>query len=379
MKRRSAVGGKKQMIIPSCTPLQQNSSLSSSTLTNQKCSQQEALLLALFSNSAQIDILAAILFFIICWLIRDSLNVKDLNGKHVFITGCDSGFGNLLAKQLDQRGFHVIAACLTEKGSQELLACTSLSLKTVILNLTDSSSIDNAVEFVKQETDGEGLFGLVNNAGRATPMAPTDWMQIDDFHTIMDVNLMGLIEITLKLLPLLKKAKGRVINVASVMGRLAFLGGGYCLSKWGVEAFSDILRRDMQHFGVKVSIIEPGCFKTGVTSSEVIERDLLRLWNQLTPEVRESYGDKYFVEYIRAQRFSMKRLCDSDISKVTKCMEHALIAKHPRTRYGSGWDAKFFWLPLSYAPTLLSDMMLRMLLPTPAASRKSRSRVPLDV
>ncbi|XP_030436489.1 retinol dehydrogenase 7-like [Gopherus evgoodei] len=334
---------------------------------------------ALLSNSAQIGILAAILFLIICWLTRNSLNVKDLNGKHVFITGCDSGFGNLLAKQLDQRGFHVIAACLTEKGSRELLACTSLSLKTVILNLTDPSSIANAVEFVKQETDGEGLFGLVNNAGRATPMAPTDWMQIDDFHTILDVNLMGLIEITLKLLPLLKKAKGRVVNVASVMGRLAFLGGGYCLSKWGVEAFSDILRRDMQHFGVKVSIIEPGCFKTGVTSSEVIERDLLRLWNQLTPEVRESYGDKYFVEYIRAQRFSMKRLCDSDISKVTKCMEHALMAKYPRTRYGSGWDAKFFWLPLSYAPTLLSDMMLRMLLPTPAASRKSLSRVPLDV
>uniref|UniRef100_A0A8C3XJA1 Retinol dehydrogenase 1 n=1 Tax=Chelydra serpentina TaxID=8475 RepID=A0A8C3XJA1_CHESE len=317
----------------------------------------------------RIGILASILL-IICWLIRDSLNVKDLNGKHVFITGCDSGFGNLLAKQLDRRGFHVIAACLTEKGSRELLACTSLSLKTVILNVTDSSSIDNAVEFVKQETDGEGLFGLVNNAGRATPMAPTDWMQIDDFHTILDVNLMGLIEITLKLLPLLKKAKGRVVNVASVMGRLAFVGGGYCLSKWGVEAFSDILRRDMQHFGVKVSIIEPGCFKTGVTSSEVLERDLLRLWNQLTPEVRESYGDKYFVEC---------KLCDSDISKVTKCMEHALIAKYPRTRYGSGWDAKFFWLPLSYAPTLLSDMMLRMLLPTPAASKKLAARVPLDV
>uniref|UniRef100_A0A452GRR3 Retinol dehydrogenase 1 n=1 Tax=Gopherus agassizii TaxID=38772 RepID=A0A452GRR3_9SAUR len=328
----------------------------------------------LYTLSQRIGILAAILFLIICWLTRDSLNVKDLNGKHVFITGCDSGFGNLLAKQLDQRGFHVIAACLTEKGSRELLACTSLSLKTVILNLTDSSSIANAVEFVKQETDGEGLFGLVNNAGRATPMAPTDWMQIDDFHTILDVNLMGLIEITLKLLPLLKKAKGRVVNVASVMGRLAFLGGGYCLSKWGVEAFSDILRRDMQHFGVKVSIIEPGCFKTGVTSSEVIERDLLRLWNQLTPEVRESYGDKYFVEC------KYKYLTSLDWNGlVTKCMEHALMAKYPRTRYGSGWDAKFFWLPLSYAPTLLSDMMLRMLLPTPAASRKSLSRVPLDV
>ncbi|CAI5762320.1 retinol dehydrogenase 7-like [Podarcis lilfordi] len=127
-------------------------------------------------------------------------------------------------------------------------------------------------------------------------MAPTDWMQLDDFYKTLDVNLMGLIGITLKLLPLLKKNKGRIVNVSSVLGRLAFLGGGYCVSKWGVEAFSDTLRRDMHHFGVKVSIIEPGFFKTGVTNTGDIERDLQRLWNQLTPEARDSYGEKYFLD-----------------------------------------------------------------------------------
>ena len=67
-------------------------------------------------------------------------------------------------------------------------------------------------------------------------------MQPEDFRKVMDVNLMGLIEVTLKFLPLLKKAKGRVVNVASILGRLALVGGGYCLSKWGVECFSDSLR-----------------------------------------------------------------------------------------------------------------------------------------
>uniref|UniRef100_A0A8D0HBI0 Retinol dehydrogenase 1 n=1 Tax=Sphenodon punctatus TaxID=8508 RepID=A0A8D0HBI0_SPHPU len=328
------------------------------------------------ATSLFLGILASILLVVVCWFIKDRVRMEGLNGKHIFITGCDSGFGNALAKHLDKRGFCVLAACLTEEGSRELLGCTSLALKTVILDLTDSGSIEHAVEFVKAETEGVGLYGLVNNAGRSTPMAPTDWMLIEDFHTILDVNLMGMIEITLKLLPLLKKAKGRVVNVASVLGRLAFLGGGYCVSKWGVEAFSDSLRRDLQYFGVKVSIIEPGFFRTGVTSLEVIERDLLRLWNQLNPEVREAYGNKYYVE---SQRLSMKRLCDSDISKVTKCMEHALTAKYPRSRYGAGWDAKFFWLPLSYAPTFLSDLMLRMLFPTPQASRKPVSRFPIDV
>ncbi|XP_053120928.1 retinol dehydrogenase 7-like isoform X1 [Hemicordylus capensis] len=331
------------------------------------------------SGGGQIGILAVVLLLFICWFLRDNMREKDLRGKYIFITGCDSGFGNALAKHLDKEGFHVIAACLSEEGSQELEASTSLSLKTVVLNLTDSCSVDKAVEFVRAETEGVGLYGLVNNAGRSMPMAPTDWLQIEEFHKTLDVNLMGLIEITLKLLPLLKKSKGRIVNVSSVLGRLAFIGGGYCVSKWGVEAFSDSLRRDMHHFGVKVSIIEPGFFKTGVTNLEVIEIDLLRLWNQLMPEVRDSYGDKYFVEYLKMQRLSMKKLCDPHLFKVTKCMEHALTAKYPRARYGVGWDAKLLWLPLSYAPTFMSDMMLRMLFPVPAGRSNPASRFQIDV
>ncbi|XP_060634581.2 retinol dehydrogenase 5-like isoform X2 [Anolis sagrei] len=320
-----------------------------------------------------------VLSVMICWLIRDRLKEKNLSGKYVFITGCDSGFGCALAKHLDSNGFHIIAACLSEKGCRELMANTSQSLKTVILNLTDPSSIDEAVKFVREETGDIGLYGLVNNAGRSMPMAPTDWMQLEDFHTTLDVNLIGLIGVTLKLLPLLKKSRGRIVNVSSVLGRLACIGGGYCVSKCGVEAFSDSLRRDMYHFGVQVSIIEPGFFKTGVTHLESIERELFRLWNQLTPEVRDSYGEKYFIKYLRMQRLLMNRLCDADLSKVTRCMEHALTAKYPRTRYGVGWDAKLLWLPLSYAPTFLSDMILRMLFPLPRDGRNPAPRFQIDV
>ncbi len=87
-----------------------------------------------------------------------------------------------------------------------------------------------------------GLWGLVNNAGISVPIGPVEWMQLEDFKKVLDVNLFGLIEVTLKCLPLLKKARGRVVNVASILGRLSLIGGGYCLSKYGVEAFSDSLR-----------------------------------------------------------------------------------------------------------------------------------------
>lgn len=296
--------------------------------------------------------------------IRESYKVEGLSQKHVFITGCDSGFGNLLARQLDGKGFHVIAACLTEKGAADLAAAASPRLKTLLLNVADSTSVRSAVKFVSREVGKRGLWGLVNNAGRSIPIGPTEWMQLEDFTKVLDVNLIGVIDVSLQFLPLVKKAQGRVVNVASILGRLSLIGGGYCLSKWGVEAFSDSLRRDMQHFGVKVSIIEPGFFKTAVTRVDLINADLKRLWSRLPQDVKDTYGATYLDDYVKAQDFSMGILCSPDISKVTKCMEHALTARFPRTRYGAGWDAKLFWIPLSYLPSFVADFIINVLMPS---------------
>lgn len=79
-----------------------------------------------------------------------------MSQKCVFITGTDSGFGNLLAKQLDKKGFRVIAGCLTEKGAADLAAASSPALKTLLLNVTDSGSIRRAVEFVSREVGERG-------------------------------------------------------------------------------------------------------------------------------------------------------------------------------------------------------------------------------
>lgn len=87
-----------------------------------------------------------------------------------------------------------------------------------------------------------GLFGLVNNAGVANPIGPTEWMGMEDYRQVMAVNAFGAIEVTLQFLPLLKRARGRVVNTSSVLGRLSANGGGYCISKYCVEAFSDSLR-----------------------------------------------------------------------------------------------------------------------------------------
>uniref|UniRef100_A0A7M4EPP9 Retinol dehydrogenase 16 n=1 Tax=Crocodylus porosus TaxID=8502 RepID=A0A7M4EPP9_CROPO len=210
-----------------------------------------------------------------------------------------------------------------------------------------------------------GLWGLVNNAGISVPTAPNEWLSKADFVKMLDVNLVGLIEVTLSLLPLVRRARGRVVNVSSVMGRLSFFGGGYCPSKYGVEAFSDSLRREMLPFGVKVCMIEPGYFRTAITDPSILTENFKGLWEQLPQETKAAYGEQYLetCEYPASRALPS---CSPNLSLVTQAMEHALTAQHPRTRYSCGWDAKLLYLPLSYLPTTFTDLVLTWSYPKPA-------------
>ena len=135
----------------------------------------------------------------------------------------------------------VLAACLTEKGAEQLRNKTSDRLETVILDVTKTESIVTATQWVKEHVGNRGLWGLVNNAGICV-FAINEWLKKEDFANILDVNLLGMIEVTLSMLPLVRKARGRVVNISSSMGRVSLCGGGYCISKYGIEAFSDSLR-----------------------------------------------------------------------------------------------------------------------------------------
>ncbi|XP_059575307.1 17-beta-hydroxysteroid dehydrogenase type 6-like [Alligator mississippiensis] len=311
-------------------------------------------------------LVALLALYLLCRWYRERQTVGNLPDKHVFITGCDSGFGHLLAKQLDGRGLRVLAACLTEQGAEWLRQATSGRLQTVILAVTRSDSIAAATAWVKGHVGDRGLWGLVNNAGVVLPVAPNEWLSKADFVRVLDVNLVGLIEVTLSLLPLVRRARGRVVNVASILGRLAFCGGGYCPSKYGVEAFSDSLRRELWSFGVKVAMVEPGYFRTPMTHVENNLGCLKQAWQCASPEVRESYGQQYFETLYRLSQEKLQKGCSSNLHLVTDCMEHALTAQHPRTRYSGGWDAQFFFIPLSYMPTAVADLVLTWSWPKPA-------------
>ncbi|EDM16444.1 orphan short chain dehydrogenase/reductase, partial [Rattus norvegicus] len=258
--------------------------------------------------------------------------VKNLSEKYVFITGCDSGFGNLLARQLVDRGMKVLAACLTEEGAQKLLQDTSYQLQIFLLDVTKSESVKAAAQWVRDQVGEQGLWALVNNAGVGLPSGPNEWLTKEDFVKVININLVGLIDVTLNMLPMLKKARGRVVNMSSSGGRVAVIGGGYCVSKFGVEAFSDSIRRELHFFGVKVSIIEPGNYKTSILGQEALQSRMRKLWDRLPQETRDSYGEEYFQTYTD-KLVNLMRTAEPRISDVTNSMEHAIVSRSPRIRY----------------------------------------------
>ncbi|XP_053311680.1 retinol dehydrogenase 7-like [Spea bombifrons] len=313
-------------------------------------------------------VVVVVLIFLYRWH-KQSQTLENLSNKYVLITGCDSGFGNLLAKQLDQHGMRVLAACLTEKGAANLKQETSSRLQTVILDVTDSQSVSAAAKWVSSIVGDAGLWGLVNNAGFGHAIGPNEWQRKEDFAKVLNINFLGLVDVTLNLLPLIRRAQGRIVNVSSCFGRLATVGGGYCPSKYGVQAFSDSLRREMRDFGVKVSIIEPGAFKTPMSSTEPHLNNLKRLWENAPAEIKEAYGMAFYQQKYNSLEILTSRT-STKLNKVTDCMEHALTAVYPWTRYSPGWDAKFYYLPLSYLPTAISDYVLTRSAAKPAQREK---------
>ncbi|KAK2090921.1 (2R,3R)-2,3-butanediol dehydrogenase [Saguinus oedipus] len=158
----------------------------------------------------------------------------------------------------------------------------------------------------------------------------------------------------------LSPSVGRVINISSMMGRMGSPARSpYCITKFGVEAFSDCLRYEMYPLGVKVSVVEPGNFiaATSLYSPESIQAIARKMWDDLPEVVRKDYGKKYFDEKIAR----METYCSSgstDTSPVIEAVTHALTATTPYTRYHP--MDYYWWLRMqimTHLPGAISDMI----------------------
>ena len=171
------------------------------------------------------------------------MNAFSLKGKIAWITGASYGIGFAIAQAYAAAGATIV---FNDRGQEQLdkglenYEKAGIKAYGYVCDVTDEEAVQATVKKIEEEVGTIDI--LVNNAGISTPTAPNEWLTKQDFMKILDVNLLGVIDVTLSVLPLVRKARGRVVNVSSVTGRLALLGGGYSMSKYGVEAFSDSLR-----------------------------------------------------------------------------------------------------------------------------------------
>src|SRR5438132_2521675 len=190
----------------------------------------------------------------------------------VLVTGASSGIGRAVVGELVRRGFTVFG---TIRRRDDAASLAALGATPVTLDVTDAATIAAARAQLERALAGQPLAGLVNNAG--IPAAgPLELLPLDELRHILDVNLIGAVAVTQAFLPRLKASRGRIVNISSVAGRgaLPFLGP-YAASKFGLEAISDSLRRELLPFGVRVIVLEPGSFKTAIWS-KVEAMDLRR-------------------------------------------------------------------------------------------------------
>uniref|UniRef100_A0A8C1NGR1 Hydroxysteroid (17-beta) dehydrogenase 2 n=1 Tax=Cyprinus carpio TaxID=7962 RepID=A0A8C1NGR1_CYPCA len=210
--------------------------------------------------------LVSVLCSVIHYVGREGVTLPTQN-KAVLITGCDSGFGHDLARFLDSAGMRVFAGVLDElsPGALELKKAASPNVTVLQLDITNSSQITQALQYIQSQTGETGLWALVNNAGVLGYVCDGEILPIKMYKKCLDVNFIGSVEITQVFLPLIRQSKGRLINISSMAGEVPLPGfAGYGASKAALISFSGTIRQELSRWGVKVIIIQPGGFKTSV-------------------------------------------------------------------------------------------------------------------
>lgn len=204
------------------------------------------------------------LLFALLTLVPSATPTQDERGappkRAVLVTGANSGIGRTTTELLAKNGFFVYAGARKDKDIAELN--TIENVQAIRLDVTKQEQIDAAVETVR--AGGRGLYGVINNAGVGV-LGPLIELREQDLMFQFDVNVFGPYRVTKAFAPMLIESKGRVATTGSISGTLTWeMGGAYSMSKHAIEAYSDVLGAELAPFGVGVSLIDPGNYKSEI-------------------------------------------------------------------------------------------------------------------
>ncbi|MFY8210179.1 MAG: SDR family NAD(P)-dependent oxidoreductase [Caulobacter sp.] len=248
--------------------------------------------------------------------------------KSVVITGVSTGIGHAATKVLIGKGFHVFGSVRKAADGERLKAEFGGAFTPLVFDVVDEAAVRAGARQVEAALGGATLAGLVNNAGIAVA-GPLLYLPVEEFRYQLEVNLTGVLNATQAFAPLLGAGgervaqPGRIVNISSVGGRNAnpFMGP-YCTTKFGLEGFSESLRRELLPFGVDVVVVAPGAVATPI-------------WDKADQVDVTRYANTPYAKALERMRGFMLSLGKSGLppERIGETIATALTAPAPKVRY----------------------------------------------
>ena len=246
----------------------------------------------------------------------------------IVITGVSTGIGYATAKLLAERGFQVFGSVRSEADADRTSRDLGPNFCPLLFDVTDQPAVNKAAELVRAKLGRNRLFALINNAG-VEMAGPLAYLPVERLRAQLEVNVIGVLAVTQAFLPLIGTepdrigSPGRIINISSMLGRLAVpFVGAYCASKFGLEGLSDSLRREMMLFGIDVIVVEPGAIVTPI-------------WEKAEGKLLNEYPNTpYQLSLSKFVETAMKSGREGfPASRVAELIERILSTKKPKARY----------------------------------------------
>jgi len=266
-------------------------------------------------------------------------------GKTVLVSGCDSGFGQMLTHDLSvKEGCKVLAGCLTQAGVDQWKG--KENVVPFLLDITDEKSIERAGALVAENCP-DGLWGLVNNAGTNTGLL-FELTPVTYYRKLFEINFFGHIALTQKVLPYLKKARGRLVNMASAAGIMPLpLASAYSSSKHAMVGWTLSIIDELAPYGISVSVLQPGFMKTPLVTREHQEKTFKEFRSLMSEE-----DVKIFEPVFKSMADNITKLSNraGNPQLVVDTYKNALLSTKPKDIYIVGNDAIIFRFLHLYSP-----------------------------